>query len=143
LDPRIDRHPHSGTYSEAHRDSSALSGSGHTPGGRLDPTLRPQLEQLNRALVVLSACNKGVATASSEDELLQHACEAIVRVGGYRLSWVGYAEQDEDKRVRPVAQFGFDEGYVERVRITWGEDERGRGPTGTATTRPISIPWMM
>ena len=138
MDPRIDRHLHTGTYPETHRDSSATPGSGHALGGRLDPTPRPQLEQLNRALVVLSACNKAVATASSEDELLQHACEAIVRVGGYRLSWVGYAEHDADKRVRPVAQFGFDQGYVESVRITWGEDDRGRGPAGTAirTGRP-------
>ena len=61
-----------------------------------------------------------------------------MRVGGYRLSWVGYAEHDADKRVRPVAQFGFDQGYVESVRITWGEDDRGRGPAGTAirTGRP-------
>ncbi len=136
MDPRIDRHIHTGTHPETHRDTSALSGLGHAAVGRPDaaPTalVRPQLEQLNRALVVLSACNKAVATANSEDELLQRACEAIVQFGGYRLSWVGYAEQDEDKRVRPVAQFGFDEGYVERVRITWGEDERGRGPTGTA-----------
>ncbi len=138
LDPRIDRHLHTGAIPETHRDSSATPGSGHALGGRLDPTPRPQLEQLNRALVVLSACNKAVATASSEDELLQHACEAIVRVGGYRLSWVGYAEHDADKRVRPVAQFGFDQGYVESVRITWGEDNRGRGPTGMAirTARP-------
>jgi PAS domain S-box-containing protein len=142
LDPRIDRHPHPVTPPEAHRDSSASSSPGRLAAGRPEGASpappRPQLEQLNRALVVLSACNKAVATATSEAELLERACEAIVRVGGYRLSWVGYAEHDEDKRVRPVAQFGFDEGYVERVRITWGDDERGHGPTGTAirTGRP-------
>jgi hypothetical protein len=141
LDPRID-HPHSAPHPESQRDPGAAAGSGrtHTVAAWLDSgpagSLRPNLGHLNRALLVLSACNKAVATATSEQELLQHVCEAIVRVGGYRLAWVGYADHDTDKRVRPVAQFGFDEGYVEGVRITWGEDERGRGPTGTCAWAP-------
>jgi signal transduction histidine kinase len=55
-----------------------------------------------------------------------------VEVGGYRLTWVGFAEQDEEKTVHPVAQVGFEEGYLETVNITWDDTELGRGPTGTA-----------
>jgi GAF domain-containing protein len=53
-------------------------------------------------------------------------------MGGYRLAWVGFAEHDTDKTVRPVAQKGFEDGYLETVEITWADTERGRGPTGTA-----------
>ena len=47
------------------------------------------------------------------------------------MAWVGYAENDEAKTVRPVAAVGFEDGYLERAAITWADEERGRGPTGT------------
>ena len=47
------------------------------------------------------------------------------------MVWIGLAEEDEGKTVRPVAQAGFEEGYLETFNITWADTERGRGPTGT------------
>jgi signal transduction histidine kinase len=62
----------------------------------------------------------------------------IVDAGGDRLAWIGFAQEDETKSVRPVAQAGFEEGYLEKIDITWASTQRGRGPTGTAirTGRP-------
>jgi signal transduction histidine kinase len=65
-------------------------------------------------------------------ELLHEVCRIIVEVGGYRMAWAGYAEADANKSVRPVAQTGFDEGYVEKLAITWADKARGRGPVGAA-----------
>lgn len=48
------------------------------------------------------------------------------------MAWVGFAEEDENKTVQPVAQAGFENGYLQTVNITWADTERGRGPTGTA-----------
>jgi PAS domain S-box-containing protein len=50
------------------------------------------------------------------------------------MVWVGYAEHDEAKTVRPVAWAGSDSGgYVANAKLTWADDtERGRGPTGKA-----------
>ena len=48
------------------------------------------------------------------------------------MAWVGYAEHDEAKSVRPVAWTGTEEGYLANLGITWADTERGRGPTGTA-----------
>ena len=48
------------------------------------------------------------------------------------MAWVGYREHDREKSIRPVAQAGYDEGYVESVKATWEDTERGHGPTGTA-----------
>jgi PAS domain-containing protein len=39
---------------------------------------------------------------------------------------------DKEKTVQPVAQAGYEEGYLQRINITWADTERGRGPTGTA-----------
>jgi PAS domain S-box-containing protein len=48
------------------------------------------------------------------------------------MVWVGFAEEDEGKTVRPAAQAGYEQGYLETLNVTWADTERGRGPTGTA-----------
>jgi len=48
------------------------------------------------------------------------------------LVWIGFAEDDEQKSVRPVASAGFDQGYLADLHITWSDTERGQEPTGTA-----------
>jgi len=91
-----------------------------------------ELLQVNRALKALTECNEAMVRASKESDLLERVCRVLVEVGGFRLVWVGYAEQDEAKSVRPVAHAGFEEGYLATLNITWADEERGRGPTGTA-----------
>jgi len=97
------------------------------------------LRKINRAYKVLSTCNQQLIRAKEEAELLQGICRVIVTKGGYKLAWVGFAEQDEAKTVLPVAQAGYEEGYLDTVRISWADTELGRGPTGTAiqTGKPI------
>ncbi|MCX7825746.1 MAG: PAS domain S-box protein [Verrucomicrobiae bacterium] len=90
------------------------------------------LRKTNRALRVISECNQVLVRATTEAELLQRVCALLVEHGGYRMAWVGFAEQDETKSVRPVAHAGFEAGYLDTVNITWADTERGRGPTGTA-----------
>lgn len=85
-----------------------------------------------RALRMINACNNVVIRAVSEDGLLADVCRTMVEVGGYRLAWVGYAQQDVGKSVRPVAIGGDDEDYVRQADISWADVERGQGPTGTA-----------
>jgi PAS domain S-box-containing protein len=46
------------------------------------------------------------------------------------MAWVGFAEHDEAKSVRPVAQAGFEDGYLQTANISWADTERGQGPTG-------------
>ena len=64
--------------------------------------------------------------------LLAEICRLCVESGGYLMAWVGYAEQDEAKTVRPLAQSGYENGYLDSISITWADTELGRGPTGTA-----------
>ena len=91
-----------------------------------------ELKRINRTLRALSDCNQVLVHATDETSLLEKICRIIVDVGGYRLAWVGFVEKDEDKTVRPVAQAGYEDGYLDTVEITWADTERGRGPTGTA-----------
>jgi PAS domain S-box-containing protein len=112
-----------------------------------------QLLRINRANRALSRCNQALVRATDEATLLQQICELVVEEAGYRLCWVGQAEHDEAKSVRPLAQAGFEEGYLTMLRLTWADTERGRGPTGTCirtrqtvlvkniATDPRMIPW--
>ncbi len=90
------------------------------------------LHRSNRALRMISECNQVLVRATDEASLLRDVCRIIVEMGGYLLAWVGFAEEDDGKSVRPVAQAGFEEGYMDSLDITWADAERGRGPTGTA-----------
>lgn len=96
-----------------------------------------KLLKANRALKVLSRSNQALIHAEEESKLLRQVCQIAVD-SGYLLAWVGYAEDDEKRTVRPVAQFGYEDGYLEILDITWADTERGRGPTGTAirTAKP-------
>lgn len=100
-----------------------------------------ELVRLNRALRVRSACNQAVTRSGDEGELLERVCRAMVGVGGYRLAWIGYAQTDAAKSIRPVARAGAGAGleYVDQVNATWSEDERGLGPTGTAIRRGMPV----
>jgi PAS domain S-box-containing protein len=112
-----------------------------------------QLQRVNRTLHALSECTEALMRAKDEAGMLQRVCDVAVQIGGYRMSWAGYAEDDEKKTVRPVASAGVEQGYLETANITWADVERGRGPTGTAirtgkvvvcrdtTSDPNFAPW--
>jgi GAF domain-containing protein len=97
------------------------------------------LIKINRAYKALSKCNQAVIHVSDESALIQEVCRILREECGYRLVWIGFAEQDEARSVRPVAQAVYEEGYLDAVNVTWTEDERGCGPTGRAirTRRPV------
>jgi two-component system cell cycle sensor histidine kinase/response regulator CckA len=113
-----------------------LNGKPFLIGTGIDITERKKVEddlqKLNRALLAISNCNQVLLHAQNEADLLREICRIVVDIGGYRMAWVGYAEQDNEKTVRPVAQSGFEEGYLETLKISWADIERGRGPVGTA-----------
>jgi PAS domain S-box-containing protein len=111
------------------------------------------LQRTNRVLQMLSACNEALVRLDDEHRLMQEICWIAVEIGGYRMAWVGLADNDADRRVRPVASVGFERGYLESARISWADTERGQGPTGTAIrlgqvqigtdflTEPRLAPW--
>ena len=85
-----------------------------------------------RALKTLSDVNQALVHAENEHDLLNTICQILVETGGYQMAWVGSAESDADKSIRPLAQFGDATNYVKRAKITWADTERGQGPTGMA-----------
>ncbi len=93
---------------------------------------REKQRKTDRALKALSECNQMVVRVGQESDLLSELCRIVVDVGGYKAAWIGFAEDDERKTVRPVAQAGLAEGDLDPEAVTWDDTELGRGPTGTA-----------
>jgi len=90
-------------------------------------------KRTERALRTISACDQALVHATSEPELLREVCRVIIEQGGYRMTWVGFAEHDEAKSMRMAAVAGHDAGYLAEAKISWSEtDAHGRGPTGIA-----------
>ena len=100
-----------------------------------------ELHRLSRALIATNHCNQALIHTSNEMELLQKICSIMVEVGGYRMAWVGYAEQNEAKSIQVVAQAGLEDGYIDTSRITWADERYGQGPKGLAirTGKPFTI----
>jgi diguanylate cyclase (GGDEF)-like protein/PAS domain S-box-containing protein len=111
-------------------------------GGMTDLTARKnselELARLNRALQMRSATNELLIHAKNEIELLADICRLAVDIGGYRMAWVGYAQDDETRTITPAAYIGGpdDASYVAGLRFSWSEDEpTGRGLSGQAIRR--------
>ncbi|MDE2158883.1 MAG: PAS domain-containing protein [Burkholderiales bacterium] len=113
-----------------------------------------ELQHINRTLRVLSRGSAVFLQAHDETELLWELCRIIVEAGGYKLAWIGLAQDDAAKSVLPVAQAGDVDGYLQDLVVSWDpQQEAGRGPTGQAIasrttqvnhdvgTNPAMLPW--
>jgi PAS domain S-box-containing protein len=99
------------------------------------------LRQTHRALRVLSQCNSAVVHATEEQALLKDVCRIAVGQAGYLFAWVGYADNDEACTVRPVASAGPGEGFLDRIHVSWADNEYGKGCMGPAirTGKPAVV----
>jgi PAS domain S-box-containing protein len=99
------------------------------------------LRQVHRALRVLSYCNSAMVHATDEQALLNEVCRVAVGPAGYLLAWVGRAEHDEARTVRPIAFAGPAEGFLDRIHVSWADNEYGRGSLGPAirTGKPVVV----
>jgi PAS domain S-box-containing protein len=111
------------------------------------------LRTLNRALKALSASSKALTLTTEEDDFLREVCRIVQEDCGHAMVWIGFASENDGEAIRPAAYAGFEEGYLETLKLTWSDSERGRGPTGTAIrtglpsecrnmlTDPAFTPW--
>jgi signal transduction histidine kinase len=109
-----------------------MSGTRGSVKSSRNQKMEETLRKLSRALKAITEFHQALIRATRETDLLNEVCRIIVEVGGYSMAWVGYAERDARKTIRPMAQQGFDDGYVEQLQLTWADEPRGRGPAGKA-----------
>ncbi|HEY9072927.1 MAG TPA: GAF domain-containing protein, partial [Desulfobaccales bacterium] len=88
-------------------------------------------ESVGRLYRLLSRVNETIVRARDRESLYREVCRVAVEEGRFRLAWVGLVDQDT-QAIKAVAQFGFEEGYLENLSIPLADVPEGRGPTGTA-----------
>ncbi|NLW49682.1 MAG: GAF domain-containing protein [Candidatus Brocadiaceae bacterium] len=89
------------------------------------------LRHLTRLLRSIRAMNSLIVAEREGESLAQKACHLLTASRGYRMAWIGLVRAG-DLRVHPVAQAGFENGYLDRIVITWDDSPTGEGPVGRA-----------
>jgi signal transduction histidine kinase/ActR/RegA family two-component response regulator len=87
-----------------------------------------ELQNVNRALKTLSESNKIIVHEEEEVTLLNDVCRIIVKVGGYYFAWVGFAEENEKGKVRPMSFAGHEGDYLKEVDFQCADDEAENNP---------------
>lgn len=90
------------------------------------------LSRINRELKTISECNQALIHETGEDLLLHTVCRIIVGTEGYRMAWIGYPQEDEMRSVLPLARAGDEGGYLDLVKIGWGDTASPSEPAGRA-----------
>jgi diguanylate cyclase (GGDEF)-like protein len=65
-------------------------------------------------------------------ELLHAMCQVVVDTGGYRMAFVGYADDNPEKSIRHVAAVGSDPAFLDVVPTTWADNEFGQTAIATS-----------
>ncbi len=84
-----------------------------------------EVRRANRALRVLGECNQTMVKAVDEKHLLRDTCRNLVNLGGYRLAWVGYAQDDAAKTIEPIACAGIGERALKNATRAWTKHKNG------------------
>ena len=108
-------------------------------------TREEELHKVNRTLKALTNSSEAMMRSANEPEYLKKVCKILAEDCGYALVWIGFAEENDAKTIRPVAYAGFEEGYLENLKLSWADTEYGKGPAGTGirTGKPckcVNIP---
>jgi len=106
-----------------------------------------------RAALIRARAALVIDQGTGEAALLQRLCELILEADNYHLAWYGKCIDDSDKSIVVVASTPGHESYVDNVRVSWGDNEWGQGPTGRAirsrtahvihdiANDPSCVPW--
>ncbi len=90
------------------------------------------LRRANRALQMARECSKAVNSAADEAGLWDEVCRIAAQTGGYRLAWVGLAQQDAQRSIHVVARAGTAAPGLDGQTFSWSDGEDGHGPAGVA-----------
>lgn len=112
-----------------------------------------KIARLNRMYAVLSRTNEEIIRSVDIGDLYEKACRILVEDGAFRMAWIGTIDE-KTGMITPVTHFGYEEGYLEKIRISVNPGiPEGKGPTGTAIregrsfvnndteNNPVMLPW--
>ena len=90
-----------------------------------------QVRRLNNLYAALNQINQVIAASKNRHEMFRAVCRSLVELGGFRMAWVGWRSPETDALI-PVAAWGDDSGYLQKIKVFVDERPEGRGASGTA-----------
>jgi PAS domain S-box-containing protein len=87
-------------------------------------------QKITRAIDLQRLYGQLLIREDSEIHLLNNICKITVEEGKYKFAWIGFAMND--KTISAVSSAGFDNNYLNSIKISWGNDKYSKGPTGQA-----------
>jgi putative nucleotidyltransferase with HDIG domain len=102
---------------------------------------KKKLDRNQQAIDILIACQRGLVRANKSHKLFQMVCEQIIRLGDYRMAWIGMARNDDGKSVQPMAYAGSVDKYLESIKLSWKVNGADMCPAGKTilTGKPAVI----
>ncbi len=82
-------------------------------------------------LLSLAVSSNVVTAVPRTENLYEAVCTLAVKELGLKMVWCGVLKES-CREVVPAAAYGFDDGYLSGIRITWDDSPLGQGPTGMA-----------
>lgn len=122
-----------------------------TPSSVLSPP-PPELVRLKRLYTALVSINQAIVRSNDQATLFARVTEILVTAGGFRMAWIGWGDP-ETLRLVPIARYGDELGYLDKISIYTDDRPEGRGPSGVAFREnrpyicndvfsdPSTIPW--
>jgi len=89
------------------------------------------LQRMTQLYAALSQVNQAIVWSPDRESLFAKLCEVMVEFGKFDMAWIGL-EVPGVRRVRVVASYGDDKGYLDRIRVESGPSALGTGPVGRA-----------
>lgn len=94
--------------------------------------IQQQLRRAVRALKTLSWSSRALVHSRSENDLYRSVCAAAVEHGRYKMAWIGLAQDDAMRSIKPVARCGDATDYLDEVSFSWGDEPTLMGTSGMA-----------
>lgn len=89
-----------------------------------------QLKSELRLNLVVSKSIDLFLESKSKKELLQNYCKMLIENANYVSAWVGRVDLIKGiKKVHPISEYGFEDGYLDNINLTWEDPEFGNEST--------------
>ena len=90
-----------------------------------------EVKHLNSILKAIRNVNQLIVKEKDRDELFKRACDILREIRDFKLVWIGLVNE-KNFDIVPVAASGFEEDYLESIKVTWDDSPEGNGPSGRA-----------
>jgi PAS domain S-box-containing protein len=90
-----------------------------------------KLMEYSRDIFALADSSNVISAVPLTEDLYSAICNIAIKNFNLKMAWIGLMEEGSYD-VKPVAQSGFEAGYLSTVKIKWDDSPAGNGPTGIA-----------